>query len=209
MAHELAFTSGDRYCTVWTVKSMVASPVELQKQQPVDTRTRLLMAAVKVSCVAGPARMSLDAVAAEAGVSKGGLLYHFPSKHELLQAMIEDHVIRVRARIDEIAPGARESGDGPRALRAYVQVNREMLADKRPPPAGVFAFLAEAPQLNEPIEALRDEMRALARTCADPGRASIVVLACKGLVLETMTDTGTSPAPDEAFDAIIALAATL
>ena len=67
MAHELAFTSGDRYCTVWTVKSMVTSPVKLQKQQPVDTRTRLLMAAVKVSCVAGPGRMSLDAVAAEGG----------------------------------------------------------------------------------------------------------------------------------------------
>src|ERR687886_430113 len=37
----------------------------------------------------GAPALKLDAVAAQAGVSKGGLLYHFKTKRELVQAMIE------------------------------------------------------------------------------------------------------------------------
>ena len=44
--------------------------------------------------------MTLDAVAERAGISKGGLLYNFPSKDALLQAMIN--------RMMEALEGARE-----------------------------------------------------------------------------------------------------
>lgn len=184
--------------------------MEPKPQKPLDTRARILAAAAKVSCEAGPAALSLDAVAAEAGVSKGGLLYHFPSKHELLRSMVQDHADRIRARMDAIAPGAREGADGPRALRAYVQAYREMLTEEmRPPPAGVFAFLASEPSLIEPIEALRAEIRALAAACPDPARAGIVVFACKGIVMETVTDADGAPPPDAAFDALLAMTDTL
>ena len=36
----------------------------------------------------GVARLTLDAVAREADVSKGGLLYHFPNKDALISAMV-------------------------------------------------------------------------------------------------------------------------
>ena len=42
-----------------------------------DTRKRLLDAAAAVVRRDGAGALTLDAVAAEAGVSKGGLLYHF------------------------------------------------------------------------------------------------------------------------------------
>ena len=42
-----------------------------------DTRRRLLDAATAVVRRDGARALTLDAVAAEAGVSKGGLLYHF------------------------------------------------------------------------------------------------------------------------------------
>ncbi|MEL6342177.1 MAG: TetR/AcrR family transcriptional regulator [Myxococcota bacterium] len=35
-----------------------------------------------------PGRLTLDAVAAAAGVSKGGLLYHFPDRDRLLRALV-------------------------------------------------------------------------------------------------------------------------
>jgi AcrR family transcriptional regulator len=54
------------------------------------TRRRLLDAAVAVVRREGPRALTLDAVAAEAGVSKGGLLYHFATKDDLVDALIED-----------------------------------------------------------------------------------------------------------------------
>jgi len=38
----------------------------------------------------GAPHLTLEAVAAEAGISKGGLLYHFPSKDALWQGLLED-----------------------------------------------------------------------------------------------------------------------
>jgi len=60
-----------------------------------NARDKLLDAAASIVIEQGTARMTLDAVAAQAEVSKGGLLYHFASKEALVQAMI--------ARIVEIA----------------------------------------------------------------------------------------------------------
>ena len=54
-----------------------------------SARERLLEAACAVAERSGVAALTLDAVAAEAGVSKGGLLYHFPSKEALLSGMVD------------------------------------------------------------------------------------------------------------------------
>lgn len=44
-----------------------------------DTKQRILDAAAEIARELGPGHLSLEAVATRAGVSKGGLLYHFPS----------------------------------------------------------------------------------------------------------------------------------
>lgn len=54
-----------------------------------ETRRRILDAATAVLGNLGAAHMTLDAVAAEAGISKGGLLYHFASKDALLRGLID------------------------------------------------------------------------------------------------------------------------
>jgi AcrR family transcriptional regulator len=43
---------------------------------------------------------SMDAIAQRAGVSKGGLLYHFPSKDALIVALADDVLGRYRASIE-------------------------------------------------------------------------------------------------------------
>ncbi len=52
------------------------------------SKNRILDAAERVVMRDGGAHLTLDAVAAEAAISKGGLLYHFPSKDELVRSMI-------------------------------------------------------------------------------------------------------------------------
>jgi len=55
----------------------------------IDARTRILQAAARVIRQEGAMALTLDAVAREARVSKGGLLYHFPSKDVLVRELLE------------------------------------------------------------------------------------------------------------------------
>lgn len=54
-----------------------------------STRDRLLDAFETLLVSGGSRAATLDAVAAAADVSKGGLLYHFPSKDALVEAMLD------------------------------------------------------------------------------------------------------------------------
>ncbi|MGW5269929.1 TetR/AcrR family transcriptional regulator [Rhodococcus sp. NPDC003994] len=53
-----------------------------------ETRDRILDALEEILVRDGTDKATLDAVAARAGVSKGGLLYHFPSKDAMMAAMV-------------------------------------------------------------------------------------------------------------------------
>src|SRR5262245_6886871 len=60
--------------------------MERAKNTIIDT---LLDAAEAVVVRQGIANLTLDSVAAEAKVSKGGLLHHFPSKDKLIEGMVK------------------------------------------------------------------------------------------------------------------------
>ena len=77
------------------------------------TRDALLDAAKRVMQRVGAGHLTLDAVAKEAGVSKGGLLYHYPSKGDLLRGMLTArvatmmrHDLEAQMRRSCPAPGA-------------------------------------------------------------------------------------------------------
>src|SRR3954464_1296024 len=65
------------------------------------TRDRLLDAAGAVVRRDGAQALTLDAVAAEAEVSKGGLLYHFKSKRDLVEGLIERWLAQFQRGIDD------------------------------------------------------------------------------------------------------------
>lgn len=66
-----------------------------------STRERILGAYEDLLIVDGPRMATLDAVAAAAGVSKGGLLYHFKSKEALTEALLVK--LRAFAELDFVA----------------------------------------------------------------------------------------------------------
>lgn len=82
------------------------------------TRTAVLAAAAEAMTERGTG-VSLDYIAKRAGVSKGGLLHHFPNREALLVALIEDSQQRFREGVvghldlSENIPG--------KLLRAYVR----------------------------------------------------------------------------------------
>jgi AcrR family transcriptional regulator len=81
-------------------------------------RERILEAAYAVAERSGVAALTLETVAAEAEVSKGGLLYHFPSKEALLSGMVDGLCRTFR----DLAAAAAQADPEPagRSARAYL-----------------------------------------------------------------------------------------
>lgn len=154
---------------------------------------RLLQAAEDLAWDTGAGNLTLDAVAARAGVSKGGLLYHFPSKQKLMEALVENYITRFNNELSGREAANSQSANA--AARAYLDIFVEETKCDRPPPSGVLAALAENPSYLNPIRAhhreMLDRMKASAK---DPTVALIVFLAIQGiksmelLTMGTLTD---------------------
>jgi AcrR family transcriptional regulator len=74
-----------------------------------DTRNVTLDAAETVLATMGVANLTFEEVAREAGVSKGGVLYHFLSKEALTEAMIERLIERFDTAVTDAAESDRRS----------------------------------------------------------------------------------------------------
>ncbi len=100
---------------------------------PVSTRDRLLDAFAELLVEGGERSATLDAVAASAAVSKGGLLYHFASKDALIDGLLtrldalalqDAHNIRtaVAGPVDYLIRTSVHTGSP--LDRAYIAVSR-------------------------------------------------------------------------------------
>ena len=87
-----------------------------------SNRSAIIEAAHRVAERQGGADFSYETTATEAGLTKAGVLYHFPSRHDLVLAVVgyvaeswEEAMLAVLGRpFDEATPSER--------IRAYVQV---------------------------------------------------------------------------------------
>lgn len=143
---------------------------------PPTTRERILRAADAIATESGAGMVSLDAVAARAGISKGGLLYHFPTKSALLQALVQDYLEKIEALLEDMDDPARPDG-------MILALMEHFLADWRceAPAGGLLAALAEDPAILAPVAAF--EARTLARLHAnatDPLLAGLIFYAMQG-----------------------------
>jgi AcrR family transcriptional regulator len=160
-----------------TRRSAITQPVDPPAPRS-DTRRRILDAAQDLAHCAGPGNLSLDAVAARAGVSKGGLLYHFPSKNRLMEALVEDYLHRFDAALS-----AEESTKRPdAAICAYIA---QFLTERKhdaPPASGLLAALAEDPDMLAPIRRFeRDFLTRIRANASDPQMATLAFLAIQGI----------------------------
>ncbi|GAA2886470.1 AcrR family transcriptional regulator [Aminobacter niigataensis] len=60
-------------------------------ERRLEQKERLFHAAVCVALENGFGKVTLDAVARQAGISKGGLLHHFSTKGDLIRAMLKHY----------------------------------------------------------------------------------------------------------------------
>ena len=164
-------------------------------------RERILAAAEALARDSGPGNIALDAVAAKAGVSKGGLLYHFPTKARLLEALVEQFLATFDGALHDRE--AQSGGAANSTARAYVDIMVEEQLCHRPPPSGLLAALAENPDFLAPVRRfdrqLLDRMKASA---SDPVLAVLVFLVMHGIKSGQLLNTETIDAGE--FDGVIA-----
>jgi AcrR family transcriptional regulator len=117
-----------------------------RRKQPAVVRQQLLEVAARLALGQGMSAVTLDAVAGASGVSKGGLLHHFPTKNALLDALFEDLLERFdgdleeRMREDPVPHGrftraylraVAELRDSPGEAAHWAQVTIALLAEPR------------------------------------------------------------------------------
>lgn len=155
-----------------------------------QTKEMLLLAAARVIRERGVAALTLEAVAAEAKVSKGGLLYHYPSKDALIAAMIQYLIADFSSGIARyLASGDNQPGAW---LRAYIHATFTNAGDEGDEVLfGLLAAVSTNPELLEPLRKAFDEWQAQTIAAGvDPALATILRLAVDGLWLSEMMNLG-------------------
>ena len=158
---------------------------------------RILDAAEELICTRGIAGFTLDGVAQAAGVSKGGLLYHFRSKDSLISGMQRRMVSRMAEALREAKAGSEP------VLLAFVRhLRRDYERGGRS-----FAPLLLAREREEPCEELRSLLAYIARASADGKGSTLLLLASLGLILSSLARLP-YPLPEHASDLLDDLEAT-
>ena len=143
------------------------------------TRARLLDAATRILVERGAGHFTLDAVAELAGVSKGGLLYHFPSKAAIVEGLAE----RLRAYTDANLERSAEHG----IVRTFLETSRPDSAEAEHYWA-VFSALRSGIELSDSTRALVQDVftvwsDALRTAVDDPALADVIRLVGDGIYL--------------------------
>jgi AcrR family transcriptional regulator len=141
------------------------------------TRDRLLDAAGAVVMRDGAQALTLDAVAEEAEVSKGGLLYHFKSKRDLVEGMVERWLEEFGREMSEADPDF---------VRGYIRSSAPAGNE-----LGMLAALVADPSL---LVAVRKQygiwQDRVEREGRDPVDATVARLAADGLWLAELLGMG-------------------
>ncbi len=151
----------------------------------ITVQDRLLDAAERVVARDGVSTLTLEAVAREAGVSKGGLLYHFPSKSDLITAFVE----RIGSRCEAKQAADVEPTGTPGAFtRAYLRIRTQPIdPQEQPIKTALLAAAATDKRYLDPIRKRSEQwQRQLETDGIDPAVATIVRLAIDGMCLCSM-----------------------
>ncbi len=167
------------------------------KPRAAPARDRLLDAAAALAVRRGAKDLTLDAVAEAAGVSKGGLLYHFPSKDALLTAMIEQMVSRFAVEHAEALARepAGEPGRWTRALlTSFFRLPPREMAERHRQCGALLAAVAENPRLLDPVRVFyRAWRQEVEHDGLPPEKALLALAAVDGVMFWLLFEMWTPP----------------
>lgn len=157
-----------------------------------NSRDEILQAAEWVVGQQGAGHLTLDAVAERAGISKGGLLYNFPTKEALLKAMLAKLLEKCDADQAEERSTGGCATEPAGSLKAFVRAGFREAPDRQKVSAAMLAAGANDPRLLAPVREWREaHFRSFAAGKRHPSRVLMVMLAVDGLWLSELLGTAT------------------
>jgi AcrR family transcriptional regulator len=154
--------------------------MEEKNKRAEPARARLLAAASKIVREQGALALTLDATAREAGVSKGGLLYHFATKEALISAMVEEFGNQLWDEVHELQIQYKDQAGS--LTRAIIGHTERSTGEPDKLPVALITALANNAALLEPARQLVRERFAALHDDGIPFEiAAIANLAADGL----------------------------
>ncbi len=159
-----------------------------------STRERIIDSAMTIVRDQGVTRLTLDAAAKEAGVSKGGVLYHFKSKDDLIRGMVQ----RLIEQCDQLNREHYEhQPEGPyRWARTLVYACFDPNGPAFDPVGGaLLAAVTVNPDLVAPIQSMYDRwMERIKSDSPDLERAGLICTAMDGVYFQRLMGINLSDA---------------
>ncbi|MFD1362345.1 TetR/AcrR family transcriptional regulator [Lentibacillus salinarum] len=141
-----------------------------------DKKMELFEAAQRIINSKGVTHLTLENIAKEAGISKGGLLHHFPNKNALIQGGINAVLERYSEEMENL--NTKDTGTG-HFLRSYAEVS---LNNPQQLTSGLLAATATDPELLKPIQNYYQSwQKKIEEDGLDPALATIIRLTIDGL----------------------------
>ena len=147
--------------------------------RPPKARLLVLDAAERIVKAHGAANLTYDELVQESGVSRGGITYHFPTKDELLRALIARDL--EQGKCQETRQQAALSDEPGAELIALIRTWGTPDSDRKRFVAGMLSAVAHDPSLLDPVRCHHQAECSTRTWDAAEIQRSILRLAAEGL----------------------------
>lgn len=150
------------------------------------TRNAVIQAALAVIARDGAGRLTLDAIAKESGISKGGVMHQFRNKEAVFQALLEHQIERFE-QFSRDYMARHAAGHVYPKLAAQLATLREVVFAQGPEAFAILGAIAQEPKLL-PVMRRTDASvaDAIKEEAENPEIAMLRWLAARGLVLTSL-----------------------
>lgn len=147
---------------------------------PISVKEDILNAACDIIFGEGVNRFTLEEVAKKAGISKGGLLYHFSTKEALIKEMLKKFIDDIESQIS-ITEEDNNDTLVEKFILAHINDNKLNSLKIHENGAGLLAAVAKNKELILPVREKIEKWQIFIDNCSNPVLANILMLAVDGL----------------------------
>jgi AcrR family transcriptional regulator len=150
------------------------------------SRSAALDAATRIIARDGPGRLTLDAIARESGLSKGGVMHQFRTKEAVLKALLERQMEHFEEFSTRYMAKVSATSANPN-LATQLATVREAATSPNSAALALVAAMVENPGLMVlPREREMKRVEAIKAEAADPDLALLRWAAARGLLLSSL-----------------------
>ncbi|WP_075256603.1 TetR/AcrR family transcriptional regulator [Herbaspirillum camelliae] len=146
------------------------------------SRQLIIQAALTVIARDGANKLTIDAIAKEAGISKGGVLHHFRTKQAVLIALLDNQRTHFSQFARDFLEGEGKMSSEP-ALAMQISVLREASKQPQSVALAILGAVSEQPSLVDGLKSSEAvQVAAIRNEADDPDLALLRWSAARGLL---------------------------